>query len=817
MTQINDMSIAALDLSVSKIRPQNEDDSLQNEDESDNQKITDNDEWEHLRDASSKRKLNESLDSNTDSNNNNTTCEPLSKRRKKKQPSKSLLRDDNNDDDEEDEVENEEHIKQENIDEDDNEEHIKQENIDEDDMKVNGEEAQYDSENEYIGEIGGNEAVAIEHENASVQSRSQSPIGESQIEASIPVPIRYYKTEKFAPTINHKPIAASHVAASNKKQMRFQCKFCEYRSHSVSLMQNHIYRHIDTTPYSCFYCGHKSTTKSTIMVHIELCHPNTDVKIDENRVREEDFYIDLNASHSQIESKLAGNKQSKQLKETDYNTTRNGASNKFEIIDSKCQNRKQSGAENAFASSGKHHEPIKSEMDLVQAHSTKVTNSCASSLSASSSSPVSSRSVTPSSSPIPTAHKKQPEEHDCSDYLNNTDDRHLYMNGINRFNRPKQYYGSLYEPDKQYSCKLCTYTTNHKPSMEDHVYVHTNKRPYRCGYCNEEIYTRYAATYHNKYKHPGEARHFIKDEQDVSKYYVNRAKTDSQNASLNESIISNSTQSSKTQDAKSDKQSQSSKSASATLPLNKVPNDDEQQSSKHSSKKNLKPKELIQQSALGSTPQQTAAFNPGLSQAQIAAALAAFMTPQASATPLSTSPSSSVSSTSPTSSSSHATLTPQYGQANIQQQLLQHLMLNPAANMNANPFYELMKSCFQMQYQNVFAAKLFENHLKQQISLNDADANGSNNCKFSNLPVGSFALNNRASFSDQANSSDVDESSQVAGEHNNDSNENDESSTTHSNSKLKHSLHKNLNQLHQQQASNLANSKKSSKKSVNRN
>ena len=46
----------------------------------------------------------------------------------------------------------------------------------------------------------------------------------------------------------------------------------------------------------------------------------------------------------------------------------------------------------------------------------------------------------------------------------------------------------------------------------------------RCGYCDEEIYTRYAATYHNKYKHPGEPRNFIKDEQDVSIYYVNRAK-----------------------------------------------------------------------------------------------------------------------------------------------------------------------------------------------------------------------------------------------------------------------------------------------------
>ena len=61
-------------------------------------------------------------------------------------------------------------------------------------------------------------------------------------------------------------------------------------------MQNHIYRHTDLTPYSCAYCGHKSTTKSTIMVHIELCHPNLEVKILENRVREQDYYRDLNAS-----------------------------------------------------------------------------------------------------------------------------------------------------------------------------------------------------------------------------------------------------------------------------------------------------------------------------------------------------------------------------------------------------------------------------------------------------------------------------------------------------------------------------------------
>ena len=83
---------------------------------------------------------------------------------------------------------------------------------------------------------------------------------------------------------------------SNKRPLRFQCKHCDYKAPSTSLMQNHIYRHTDLTPYACAYCGHKSTTKSTIMVHIELCHPNMEVKINENRVREQDFYRDLNSS-----------------------------------------------------------------------------------------------------------------------------------------------------------------------------------------------------------------------------------------------------------------------------------------------------------------------------------------------------------------------------------------------------------------------------------------------------------------------------------------------------------------------------------------
>jgi hypothetical protein len=105
--------------------------------------------------------------------------------------------------------------------------------------------------------------------------------------------------------------STSKVQPTNKRPLRFQCKHCDYKAPSTSLMQNHIYRHTDLTPYACAYCGHKSTTKSTIMVHIELCHPNMEVKILENRVREQDFYRDLN--NSEI-STIANTRQEPQLK-----------------------------------------------------------------------------------------------------------------------------------------------------------------------------------------------------------------------------------------------------------------------------------------------------------------------------------------------------------------------------------------------------------------------------------------------------------------------------------------------------------------------
>lgn len=94
----------------------------------------------------------------------------------------------------------------------------------------------------------------------------------------------------------HHPTHSGTMPSNNKRPLRFQCKHCDYKAPSTSLMQNHIYRHTDLTPYACAHCGHKSTTKSTIMVHIELCHPNMEVKIIENRVREQDFYCDLNNS-----------------------------------------------------------------------------------------------------------------------------------------------------------------------------------------------------------------------------------------------------------------------------------------------------------------------------------------------------------------------------------------------------------------------------------------------------------------------------------------------------------------------------------------
>ena len=291
---------------------------------------------------------------------------------------------------------------------------------------------------------------------------------------------------------NNKSYSQTQAApSSSKKQMRFQCRFCVYKSHSVSLMQNHIYRHIDTTPYSCFYCGHKSTTKSTIMVHIELCHPNMEVKIKESRVKEEDYFIDLNSTNSGNNS---DNKPIELLKENKHNL------NKFEIIPNKCDKQQQQDQSilPPPPPPPQSSSQIISQIQLSSLSSTSLSSSVSNTSSASSTaSSISSLCSSPSVSPAPVQKtddnlllQVNPEHLKNSGFssdhtFENNDDPNVDANNkdgnnyVTVFNRPKQYFGSLYEPDKQYSCKLCTYTTNHKPSMEDHVYVHTNKRPYR--------------------------------------------------------------------------------------------------------------------------------------------------------------------------------------------------------------------------------------------------------------------------------------------------------------------------------------------------
>lgn len=330
------------------------------------------------------------------------------------------------------------------------------------------------------------------------------------------IPIKSNKRTLDIPVNSTQKSHPTGPVSSNKRPLRFQCKHCDYKAPSTSLMQNHIYRHTDLTPYACAYCGHKSTTKSTIMVHIELCHPNMEVKIIENRVREQDFYRDLNSSEisngnsSTIVQQESQTKKIRRANQYDSDSAPiNGVAISLKTID-RDEDGNESSRASDEASEMENLEPIlfdddeqQSDLNIFDTPPTMA-------------GPTLKLKCSPQQIPIvesTTSVSKEPETDDGSEYL-------LV------YNRPKQYYGSLYEPDKQYACKLCSYTTNHRPSMEDHVFVHTNEKPYKCGYCGEEIYTRYAATYHIKYKHAGMPRNFIQNKADITQYYVNRAKKD---------------------------------------------------------------------------------------------------------------------------------------------------------------------------------------------------------------------------------------------------------------------------------------------------
>ncbi|UJR33231.1 hypothetical protein I4U23_020686 [Adineta vaga] len=355
-----------------------------------------------------------------------------------------------------------------------------------------------------------NEIILKQNQNL---SSLLSPSSSSTSSSLMTSPKQHFPTNKrMLDTSGTIKTQQTGTVSSNKRPLRFQCKHCDYKAPSTSLMQNHIYRHTDLTPYACAYCGHKSTTKSTIMVHIELCHPNMEVKIIENRVREQDFYRDLNsseitsASNSNTISTVTATTAVATMYDSESAPINGVAISLKTIVDD--ENESLPGSDDT--SETENLEPItfgneeqRTSTNLYDPSPTMVKPSLKLKL------PHLQIPIIESTA----SNTKESDSDDGSEYL-------LV------YNRPKQYYGSLYEPDKQYACKLCSYTTNHRPSMEDHVFVHTNEKPYKCGYCGEEIFTRYAATYHIKYKHAGMARNFIQNKADVTKYYVNRAKRD---------------------------------------------------------------------------------------------------------------------------------------------------------------------------------------------------------------------------------------------------------------------------------------------------
>jgi len=401
------------------------------------------------------------------------------------------------------------------------------------------------TKNDVLHQKNQNFSLLLSPPSSSSSSSSPSLVPSPKITPTSKGQKRLFDNPPSTSTIKISP--SSSIPSTNKRPPRFQCKYCDYKAPSTSLMQNHIYRHTDLTPYACAYCGHKSTTKSTIMVHIELCHPNMEVNIIENRVREQDFYRDLNSS--EIAATVASNSNSistsksavvatpppipfpvnipvepqikKARRSNQYDSESapiNGVAISLKAMDHDDEDEIESSGGSDEISETENVEPMLFEdytldeenlsgplIDLTSHESLPTMVKPGLKLK------LPSPTIPVLDSPPP--QKETGEAEDGFEYL-------LV------YNRPKQFYGSLYEPDKQYACKLCSYTTNHRPSMEDHVFVHTNEKPYKCGYCGEEIYTRYAATYHIKYKHAGMPRNFIQNKADVTQYYVNRAKRD---------------------------------------------------------------------------------------------------------------------------------------------------------------------------------------------------------------------------------------------------------------------------------------------------
>jgi DNA-directed RNA polymerase subunit RPC12/RpoP len=243
------------------------------------------------------------------------------------------------------------------------------------------------------------------------------------------------------------------TTSSNKRPLRFQCKHCDYKAPSTSLMQNHIYRHTDLTPYSCAYCGHKSTTKSTIMVHIELCHPNMEVKINENRVREQDFYRDLNNSEiTSISNPIREPQVKKQRRSNQYDSESapiNGVAISLKAL---VDDENESSRASDDTSETENLEPIlfhddddEQQVDptLFESSPTMVRPT------------VKLKFLSPEIPIIESFTSASKESDETEGYFFQL--KSIFINNslldgqeyLLVYNRPKQYYGSLYEPDKQ--------------------------------------------------------------------------------------------------------------------------------------------------------------------------------------------------------------------------------------------------------------------------------------------------------------------------------------------------------------------------------
>jgi hypothetical protein len=193
------------------------------------------------------------------------------------------------------------------------------------------------------------------------------------------------------------------------------------------------------------------------MVHIELCHPNMEVKINENRVREQDFYRDLNNSEiasianpsistTSVSTHEPQVKKARRSNEYDSESAPiNGVAISLKTID---HDGNESSRASDDTSEAENLEPILFDDDEQQID-TSIFDTPPTMAK-----PLHKLKFLPQQIPIMESATSVTKESDSDGKFNHYFPcRTLYfLDGSEYllvYNRPKQYYGSLYEPDKQ--------------------------------------------------------------------------------------------------------------------------------------------------------------------------------------------------------------------------------------------------------------------------------------------------------------------------------------------------------------------------------